>query len=180
MQKIILFFSLYLISNFSISSIIPDDYVFLVELKIPSEYKNVAPSDILFDNEKSQMAVSFGYNPSYVHVYETTEFKITQIFKIKGFTYFDSSYFGSSSNGNIYIDYGRYKAKYFECNLSTGETKKISCNKAPNGCGFDVSNMSYIEIHNGAMYVIKESYILEINENQFSIYLPKEELKEFE
>lgn len=175
-MRLLLFALIIFQTFFGFTKDIPDDFQLFVKLDRPTWFKRNLPNDLMFNNSRSYLAVNFGYKPAHVIVYDTENFDIVRVFKLRRFVYFATSYFGTISNGNIYLDNGTQRKRYWEGNLKTGELKKIDCEDAPNGCEY--SNLYEIDYENdpdeGAMYFKTKKFIIKIFAAYFEIYVRSE------
>src|ERR1700756_1213385 len=114
---------------------IPPEYKLLVSLQLSADEKFYSANDILIDDVKNYLLVSYDYNPTYLVLYDMKTWNKIKVFKTKGFTYFRNSYFFGSL---LYLYKGEgLKTKYVKIDLTTFTETKAPCDDVPRGCEYD-------------------------------------------
>ncbi len=153
---------------------ISSDYKLLVKIDSPDDLKWGIPSEILMDSTHRFLIIAYDFNPTYIDFYEVENWEMIKRIKIKGYTYFDNSYFQLDEN-SVYIDRGRNKNKYIKVDLKTFNQLKVHCENVPNGCSYEPIFESKIDYYENTNITIinNDWYILRFNEKETEIYLNK-------
>lgn len=106
----------------------PDDFILLKVIQAKDLIIG-APSDIMFNEDLSLMIVSYDYKPTYLAVYDTEKWELSNQVEAPGMLLLGFSYLDCTNNELLYAYYD--KNKYNIINILSGFTEKVKTKDLP-------------------------------------------------
>jgi len=128
--KLFAFLLLVIIQNNLFAQKIPEGYV---QAKIiqAKDLMIGSPSNILFNEKLTHMVISYDSKPTYLHVFETKNWKRVNQIEVPGMLYLGQSVMDCDDDEILYGDYGNNKPKFYTINILSDYREKAKKNEVP-------------------------------------------------